>query len=99
MLWAVEQGITVGTSDTTFSPADTVTRAQTVTFLWRYAGCPEASVHSAFADVAENAYYAAAVDWAAETGVTVGTSDTLFSPDDPCTRAQIVTFMFRSQPA
>ena len=97
VLWAVEQGITKGTSATTFSPTDTVTRGQTVTFLWRSAGSPEASVHSAFTDVAASAYYVTAVDWAAENGITKGTSATLFSPGDPCTRAQIVTFLYRAR--
>ena len=97
VLWAVEQGITKGTSATTFSPTDTVTRGQTVTFLWRSAGSPEASVHSTFTDVAASAYYVTAVDWAAENGITKGTSATLFSPGDPCTRAQIVTFLYRAR--
>lgn len=94
VLWAVEQGITGGTSATTFSPDDMVTRGQTVMFLWRYAGSPEASA-SSFTDVDANAYYATAVAWAAKEGVTSGTSSTTFSPDAPCTRAQIVTFLYR----
>ena len=94
VLWAVEQGITNGTSAATFSPDATVTRGQTVTFLWRAGGSPAASGGS-FADVAADAYYAPAVQWAVANGVTYGTSSTTFSPDDSCTRAQIVTFLWR----
>lgn len=94
VLWAVERGITNGTSATTFSPDATVTRGQTVTFLWRDAGSPAAS-GTAFTDVAVGAYYATAVAWAANEGITSGTSATTFSPDAPCTRAQIVTFLYR----
>ncbi len=94
VLWAVEQGITVGTSATTFSPNDTCTRAQIVTFLYRAAGEP-ATTGTLFDDVAASAYYAEAVKWAVAEGITVGTSDTTFSPDANCTRAQIVTFIFR----
>ena len=92
--WAVEQGITGGTSATTFSPDEMVTRGQTVTFLWRYSGSPDASA-SSFTDVAADAYYATAVAWAAKEGITSGTSATTFSPETPCTRAQIVTFLYR----
>lgn len=95
VLWAVEQGITSGTSATTFAPDATCTRAQTVTFLYRAAGSPAVSGGS-FADVSADAYYADAVAWAVSEGVTVGTSDTTFSPDMNCTRAQIVTFMYRA---
>ena len=94
VLWAVEQGITNGTSATTFSPDATVTRSQTVTFLWRNAGSPVVS-GSSFADVTADAYYATAVAWAAREGITSGTSATTFSPDAACTRAQIVTFLYR----
>ncbi len=94
VLWAVNQGITSGTSETTFSPDATVTRGQTVTFLWRANGSPAAS-GSGFIDVADSAYYADAVTWAAGSGVTSGTGNGMFSPDAPCTRAQIVTFLFR----
>ena len=87
VLWAVERGITNGTSATTFSPDATVTRGQTVTFLWRNAGSPAAS-GSSFADVAADAYYATAVAWAANEGITSGTSATAFSPSNACTRAQ-----------
>lgn len=94
VLWAVEQGITNGTSASTFSPDATVTRGQTVTFLWRYDGSTAVS-GSSFVDVAADAYYADAVTWAASEGVTTGTSATTFSPDNDCTRAQIVTFLYR----
>lgn len=96
VLWAVEQGITNGTSATTFSPDDTVTRSQTVTFLWRYSGSPEAS-GSSFTDVEADAYYTTAVAWAAREGITSGTGATTFSPYAPCTRSQIVTFLYRAQ--
>ena len=95
VLWAVEQGITSGTSATTFAPDATCTRAQTVTFLYRAAGSPAVSGGS-FSDVSADAYYADAVAWAVSESVTVGTSDTTFSPDMNCTRAQIVTFMYRA---
>ncbi len=145
--WAVEQGITDGTSDTTFSPDQTCTRAQIITFLWRAAGSPEPAGANAFTDVADDAYYAGAtawaaendmaggdsfapeapctremavefmwqhagspeapaanftdvsspaVNWAVEAGVTTGTSSTAFSPDETCTRSQIVTFLYRA---
>ena len=96
VLWAVEQGITAGTSLTAFSPNATCTRAQIVTFLWRFAGQPEPSTASnPFQDVSAQAYYAKAVLWAAENAVTSGTSNTTFSPDATCTRAQVVTFLYR----
>ena len=96
--WAVEQGITAGTTATTFSPNATCTRAQAVTFLWRAAGspAPKSSVMP-FTDVAEGSYYYDAVLWAMENGITKGTSDTAFSPNATCSRAQIVTFLWRSQ--
>lgn len=94
VLWAVENGITSGTSATTFSPNATVTRAQNVTFLWRYDGSPVVSSGS-FADVPADAYYASAVAWTVSEGVTNGTSATTFGPDANCTRAQIVTFLYR----
>ena len=95
VLWAVEQDITNGTSDTTFSPNATCTRAQIVTFLWRSQASPAAGAVNPFADVADNAYYAEAVKWAVLKGVTSGTTATTFSPNDNCTRAQIVTFLYR----
>lgn len=94
VLWAVENSITHGTSDNTFSPDATVTRGQTVTFIWRANGSPMSS-GSSFADVPASAYYADAVAWAVAEGITNGTSATTFGPDDPCTRAQIVTFLYR----
>jgi len=98
VLWAVEKGITTGTSDITFSPNATCTRAQAVTFLWRAAGSPAPkSTEMPFDDVDEDAYYAKAILWAVEKGITNGTSDTTFSPNAECTRAQIVTFLYRSQ--
>lgn len=93
--WAVANGITNGTSATTFSPDAVVTRAQVVTFLWRYEGSKAAGTRSGFADVDAGAYYAGAVDWAVEHGITQGTSNTTFSPDADCTRGQIVTFLYR----
>ncbi len=94
VLWAVKEGITSGTSATTFAPDMTVTRGQTVTFLYRAAGAPAVSGGS-FADVAADAYYAGAVAWAVKEGVTSGTGGNNFSPDAPCTRGQIVTFLYR----
>jgi hypothetical protein len=92
----VEQGITNGTSETTFSPNATCTRAQVVTFLARYADGKAASTTTAFTDVAADAYYAEAVAWAVENEVTNGTSSTTFSPNNTCTRAQVVTFLYRA---
>mgnify|MGYP002469380743 CR=1 FL=1 len=94
--WAVEQGITTGTSATTFSPDATVTRAQVVTFLWRANGQPAAG-NSGFVDVSSNAYYAKAVDWAFVNGITTGMDYGAFGPDTACTRAQIVTFLYRAR--
>ena len=93
--WAVENGITDGTSPTTFSPNATCTRAHAVTFLWRAFGKPSGSGAS-FTDVPSGAYYAEAVAWAAENDVTTGVGDGRFAPDDTCTRAQIVTFLWRA---
>ena len=95
VLWAVENGITLGTSATTFSPNETCTRAQIVTFLWRFERCPAAGGENPFSDVSSRAYYADAVLWAVERGITNGTSETTFSPDESATRAQIVTFLYR----
>ena len=96
--WAVEKGVTSGTSGTTFSPNADCTRAQIVTFLWRAAGSPAPkSKESAFTDVATGSYYETAVQWAVENGITSGTSATTFSPNATCTRAQTVTFLWRSQ--
>ena len=97
VIWAVGKSITSGTTATTFSPNAACTRAQAVTFLWRAAGSPEPAGMSSFADVPADAYYAEAVRWAVSQGITKGTSDTAFSPNATCTRAQIVTFLWRSQ--
>ena len=95
VLWAVENGITEGTSDTTFSPNMTCTRAQIVAFLWRSEKSPAAGTANPFADVKSAAYYADAVLWAAKKDITRGTTNTTFSPDADCTRSQIVTFLWR----
>ena len=95
--WAVDNGITSGTTPTTFSPEEGCTRGQVVTFLWRAAGCPTpASSTNPFKDVKEADYFYSAVLWAVEKGITKGTDKTHFSPDDTCTRGQIVTFLWRS---
>ena len=94
--WALSTGVTAGTTATTFSPNGTCTRAQAVTFLWAAWGKPEPETARAFTDVPENAYYARAVAWAAERGVTAGTSDTTFSPNEFCTRAQVLTFLWKA---
>lgn len=96
VLWAVENGITSGTGADTFSPGATVTRGQTVTFLHRAAGSPLAG-SSAFSDVSDSAYYAKAVAWAAENGITSGTGNSKFTPNAACTRGQIVTLLYRAQ--
>ena len=95
VLWAVENGITKGTSDTTFSPNMTCSRAQIVAFLWRSEKSPAAGTANPFADVKSTAYYADAVLWAVKENITKGTTNTTFSPDADCTRAQIVTFLWR----
>jgi uncharacterized repeat protein (TIGR02543 family) len=95
VLWAVENGITKGTSDTTFSPNMTCTRAQIVTFLWRSQKSPAAGTANPFTDVKSTAYYADAVLWAVKENITKGTTNTTFSPNADCTRAQIVTFLWR----
>lgn len=94
--WAVTNGITSGTSAATFEPDAPVTRAQVVTFLYRNAGSPSASGSTSFADVPADAYYADAVRWAVSQDITAGTSVNAFSPDESCTRAQIVTFLYRA---
>lgn len=95
VLWAVESGITKGTSNTTFSPNMTCTRAQIVTFLWRSEKSPAAGTANLFVDVKSTVYYADAVLWAVKEDITKGTTHTTFSPDADCTRAQIVTFLWR----
>ena len=96
VLWAVENGITAGTTATTFAPNATCTRGQIVTFLWRSQKSPAAGATNPFTDVAADAYYANAVLWAVENGVTGGTTATTFAPANDCTRAQIVTFLYRA---
>ena len=97
VLWAVEKGVTSGTSPTTFSPGKSCTRAQIVTFLWRAMGEPEPALDvNPFADVKEGDYYYKAVLWAVEKGITSGISPSLFAPDNPCTRDQVVTFLWRT---
>ena len=99
VLWAAENGITSGTTDTTFSPDAPCTRAQIVTFLWRAAGSPEPKGTQSFSDVTAGSYYEKAVAWAAENGITGGTGDGKFSPGATCTRAQAVTFLYRASNA
>ena len=97
VLWAAQEGVTGGMSGTLFAPNAGCTRAQAVAFLWRAAGSPEPKTLSSFADVPADAYYAKAVAWAVENGVAKGVSETAFAPDAACTRAQIVTFLWRAQ--
>lgn len=96
VLWAAENGITTGVDDLHFAPNNNCTRAQIVTFLWRAAGSPAPKSVSSFSDVASDSYYAEAVAWAIENGVTNGTGEGVFSPDEICTRAQSVTFLARA---
>ena len=95
--WAVENKITKGTDDTHFSPDQGCTRAQVVTFLWRAAGSPTVSGDAGFVDVKSTDYYYDAVKWAVANGITNGTDATHFSPSATCTRAQVVTFMYRAE--
>ena len=95
VLWAIENGVTKGTSDTTFSPNANCSRGQIVTFLWRSQMSPDAAAANPFTDVVADAYYTSAVLWAVGSGITGGTSATTFSPSANCTRAQIVTFIYR----
>ena len=98
VLWAVEEGITTGTTATTFAPDASCTRAQMVTFLWRAAGKPEAkTAENPFTDVKEGAYYYEAVLWAYENGITTGVTKSLFAPDKTCTRAEAITFLWRAE--
>ena len=94
--WMLKREVTQGTTETTFSPNLICTRAQIVTFLWRAAGSPEPKSMSSFSDVSTDSYYAKAVAWAVENGITTGTGDGKFSPAATCTRAQSVTFLFRA---
>ena len=96
VIWAVEQGITTGVDATHFMPNNTVTRAQTVTFLWRMEGKPNPTGSASFPDVPAGAYYASAVSWALENHITTGMGNGTFAPNNNCTRAQIVTFLYRA---
>ena len=96
VLWAIKNGVTSGTSATTFHPDNTVTRGQTVTFLYRNAGSPDVETMGSFSDVAATSYYAQAVAWAVKNGITTGVGNGKFAPDADCTRAQIVTFLYRN---
>ena len=96
--WAVENGVTNGLSETVFAPNETCNRGQVATFLWRAKGCPEpVTTDNPFTDVAPSSAFYKAILWAAENGITAGTSDTTFSPANPCTRAHVVTFLWRAQ--
>ena len=99
VLWAAENGITGGVDDTHFAPNAPCTRAQIVTFLWRAAGSPVVNYAMDFSDVPADAYYAEAVRWAVSQGITKGTGDTTFGPNATCTRAQAMTFIYRSEQA
>ena len=94
--WAVKSGVTNRLSDTMFGPYESCTRAQIVTFLWRAAGSPEPKTASSFSDVPASAYYAKAVEWAIENGITNGMTETTFAPNATCTRGQSVTFLHRA---
>ena len=94
--WAVKSGVTNGLSDTMFGPYESCTRAQIVTFLWRAAGSPEPKTAVRFADVPAGSYYAKAVAWAIENGITNGMTETTFAPNATCTRGQSVTFLYRA---
>ena len=96
VLWAYEEGITDGTSETTFEPDKNVSRAQVVTFLWRYAGKPAVNYWMQMTDIASGQYYTEAVRWALSEKITDGTSKTTFSPNDDCLRGQFVTFLYRN---
>ena len=96
VLWAMEKGITMGTSESTFSPEDGCTRSQVATFLWRAEGEPSASGENIFSDLTSGAYYYDAVLWAVDNGITNGMGNGTFAPDETCTRAQIVTFLYRA---
>ena len=96
--WAVDNGVTNGVSATNFAPADTCTRGQVATFLWRANGSPEpVTTENPFTDVDPSSAFYKAILWAAENGITAGTSETTFSPGNPCTRAHVVTFLWRAQ--
>ena len=94
--WAVDKGVTNGLTDTMFGPYEPCTRGQIITFLWRAAGSPEPKTAVSFADVPAGSYYAKAVAWAIENGITNGMTETTFAPDATCTRGQGVTFLYRA---
>ena len=96
VLWALENGITNGVDDTHFDPGDACNRAQVITFLWRAKGCPAAANAADFTDLTPGAFYVEAVSWAAENGITTGLGDGSFGAANPCNRAEIVTFLYRS---
>lgn len=93
--WMLKREVTQGTSDTTFSPDQNCSRAQIVTFLWRAAGAPEPKGTVSFADISADSYYAQAVAWAVENGITAGVGNGRFDPNSTCTRGQIATFLYR----
>ena len=95
VLWAVENGITTGVNDTTFAPNAICRRSDIAVFLWRMDGCPEAEGRNPFVDVPADSYYADAVCWAVEAGITRGTTEETFDPQINCSRGQIVTFLYR----
>ena len=95
VLWAVENGVTTGTTPTTFNPNGTCTRAHAVTFLYRYEKQPAVSGENPFTDVSETAYYHDAVLWAVNQGITTGTAEGVFNPNGACSRAHVVTFLYR----
>lgn len=95
-MWAVNKGIALGATETSFNPSGISTRAEMITFLWRAAGMPESfSDSTSFSDISESNYYYKAVLWATEIGIVKGSSATVFDPDAACTRAQAVTFLYR----
>ena len=94
--WCYKRGIINGTTNTTFSPQQTITRAQAITMLWRMAGSPNVSGKNPFKDVSSNQYYYKAVIWGVKKGIVSGTSDTTFTPNHSCTRGQILTFIYRA---
>lgn len=97
VIWAVENGIAYGIDEDHFAPENVCTRAQAVTFLWRLKGSPKVDVQIPFEDVSADAYYTDAIKWAVKNGITAGIDATHFAPDAPCTRSQIVTFIYRAQ--
>ena len=96
MLWALEKGIAMGMTDTTFEPKRDCTRGHVVTFLWRAEGAPSVSAVNKFKDVKEGAFYYEAVLWAVSKGIAEGMTKTTFEPKRACTRGQVVTFLYRT---